>query len=144
MKSPRLLSDKHLLSQRTAVFEDDGTSAWLYLTAPRGNKPVADCWVYNRIPPPDPASIRSYQGGPPPACQGYADLEGTVGPEYFAMVKFVWASDGNAVSVWVGDQALGFIAGASLQGYSRFLLRDGPWGNVWDQALYDTSFPLGL
>lgn len=47
-------SEQHPGSRRWVVFEDDGTSAWLYLTAPDEMRPAADCWLYNRVPAPAP------------------------------------------------------------------------------------------
>ena len=66
------LEHKHPASRRLAVLEDDGTSAWLYMTEPDSRKPVADAWIYNRVAAPPADAIKSYRGGPPPAVQGYA------------------------------------------------------------------------
>ena len=46
------LDEQHPISRRFAVLEDDGNSAWLYLTEPNGERPCADAWVYDRIAPP--------------------------------------------------------------------------------------------
>ena len=51
MEEP-FLGERHQLSGRTGTFEDDGTSAWLYLSAPGTTAVVADAWAYNRVPPP--------------------------------------------------------------------------------------------
>src|SRR6185295_13020481 len=46
------MSDRHPISKRWAIVEDDGRVAWLYLTEPGTEKPAADCWLYNRVPTP--------------------------------------------------------------------------------------------
>jgi hypothetical protein len=72
------LDSQHSTSRRFAVLEDNGTSAWLYLTEPDSRTPVADAWVYNRIPAPSTKKILSYRGGPAPAAIGYTSDGGIV------------------------------------------------------------------
>jgi hypothetical protein len=59
------VSEPHPGSRRFAVFEDDGTTGYLYLTEPNGSKIAKDCWVYNQIPAPEPSEIQSRLGGLP-------------------------------------------------------------------------------
>ena len=61
------LDEMHPISRRFAVFEDDGNSAWLYLTEPNTRRPVADALVYNRIAPPRCEEVESFRPSPPPA-----------------------------------------------------------------------------
>ena len=49
-------------SGRLAVFEDDDTSAWLYLSGANDRKPIADVWVHNRISAPLTSEIENYRG----------------------------------------------------------------------------------
>lgn len=135
-----LFQDRHPLSQRHAVFEDDGTSAWLYLTRPAALQPVADCWVYNRIPAPPASEIGQYSGGPPPACREVAIDPAPYGGQYPPQVEFLWSTDGESVAVCVNGVATAFIAG-SQDGYCRNLLRTGPWGSPWDYRLFAGLFP---
>jgi hypothetical protein len=69
--------EQHPISRRNAVFDDDGISAWLYLTRPNSEEPVRDCWLYNRIAPPPYSEIDRYRGGQPPAPAGYAAVADT-------------------------------------------------------------------
>ena len=66
------LQAQHPESLRYAILEDNGTSAWLYLSEPDKPKPVADVWIYNRIEAPSRDEIRAYRDGPPPAAAGFA------------------------------------------------------------------------
>ena len=124
------------------MFEDDGTSAWLYLTGANSEQPMADCWIYNRIAPPDPSEIKQYQNGPPPACTGYASAADTVIDTNPPEVSFVWSKSGNDVSVRVNGVILGFISSQLTGGYSRRLLQNGPWGRTWNQAIFTGLFGL--
>lgn len=60
------LTEENTLSGRQAVFEDNGKSAWLYLTGRGSEKPAADAWVYNRIAAPRPEEVESFRPSPPP------------------------------------------------------------------------------
>jgi hypothetical protein len=139
-RPPRVIQEQHPVSRRWAIFEDDGVSAWLYLTEPDVKRPVADCGVYNRIAAPPNSDIERYRGGPPPACVGYAGLDarysGTEPPE----VCFRWSQDGEGVAVEVDGAPLGFVAPGTTRGVSRHLVRTGPWGNHWDEALFRRLF----
>ena len=90
------LDSKHSLSQRFAVFEDNGTSAWLYLTEPDSRKPVADAWVYNRVPAPPTKEIQAYRGGPPPAAIGYASDSALCPTPADHEWSFIWSTDGQS------------------------------------------------
>jgi hypothetical protein len=98
---------QHPLSKRSAVFDDDGTSAWLYLTAP--NTVDADA----------------------------EDIYTTPGlPE----VSFLWSKSGNDVAVCINGLVLAFISAQLSAGYSRLVLQNGPWGRVWNDAIYESLF----
>jgi hypothetical protein len=129
----RVLQDYHPVSQRYAVFEDDGTSAWLYLSRPAVFAPAADCWVYNRVPAPPAAELGHYQGGPPPACAEFAAPEAQLQLAHPPEVEFLWSGDGNSVAVRVEGRVLAFIADGGA-GYSRYLRQDGTWGEAWTSA----------
>ena len=134
------LDSQHQSSERFAVFEDDGTSAWLYLTECGIRRPIADIWVHNRIPAPATSEIKNYRGGPPPAANGYVG-EGTLcgAPSNFDW-QFLWATDGNAVALTKDGQPVAFASSDSKSGWSTGLIKNGPWGCVWDSALFDELF----
>jgi hypothetical protein len=138
-----LLSEQHPASRRWAMFEDDGTSGWLYLTEPGKRKPIADCWIYNRIPAPAPDDISSYRdrGGPPPAPEGYAGPDALVNalPDKRS-VRFVWSLDGESVALHINQELMGFIAQGVQRGFSKNLVEAGPWGRPLDSTLYAELF----
>jgi hypothetical protein len=136
------LEHKHPVSGLLAVLEDDGTSAWLYISNGESRRPVADAWVYNRIAAPALEAIQSYRGGPPPAAQGYAG-EGALcdDPSSYEW-SFVWSPDGQSVAVTQDGQAVAFIIGGQKGGYSRELVKDGPWGHPWSEKLFQSNFSV--
>src|SRR5438132_230494 len=72
------VSEQHPVSRRWAVIEDDGRAAWLYLTEPDTRKPVADCWLYNRVP--TPPHFDSVRDEPPVVPQTHAGMGATSQP----------------------------------------------------------------
>jgi hypothetical protein len=134
------LSERHPVSRRWAIFEDDGRSAWLYLTEPDHTAPAGDCWLYNRIPAPDPSEIAAFRPGPPPAACGFAGPEALVHEPDVTRMHLQWAADGGAVALLADGVPLGFLVAGERRGTSRYLARTGPWGNTWDQARYEAVF----
>jgi hypothetical protein len=131
-----LVSEQHPTSRRWAIVEDDGVSAWLYLTAPEAAKPVADCWLYNRVPAPPDSELRNWRGGPPPVSASFADPAALMAPPEEPAVRLQWSDDGEAVAVFFGPQLAGFIAPAESRGLSRNLQASGPFGHPLDETLY--------
>ena len=134
------LEDQHPVSGRLAVLEDDGTSAWLYLTETGTRKPVGDAWVYNRTAVPPVDAIKAYRGGPPPAAQGYVSEFALCHKPATHQWSFLWSSDGHAVAVVKDGRAVAFVAVGQRGGYSRELVKDGPWGHTWSDKLYRQVF----
>ncbi len=138
---------QHPVSSRWAVFEDDGITGFLYLTPPDEQRPIADCWLYNRIEPPPDEEAQSYaeSGTPPPATISYAGPHARYAPSAPPHVHFIWSRDGESVAVAVDGEVLGFITlvGRRAQSYSRKLARDGGGGNTWDEHLFHSLFGEG-
>lgn len=134
------LEDEHAESGLLAVLEDDGTSAWLYIFDAASRKPHGDAWVYNRIAAPPTEAIKSYRGGPPPAAQGYAGKDALCEDPSSHEWSFVWSVDGESVAVAKDGEPLAFIIGGQNGGYSRELVKDGPWGHPWSEKLFRSKF----
>jgi hypothetical protein len=135
-------TERHPISGRWSVFEDDGVSAWLYLTERDHPTPVADCWIYNRIPAPPETELGNYRGKPPPACIGYAGPNAQYTSTQSPDVRFVWSTSGEAVAVSIDGSILGLIV-LGVHGrcsFSRNLLKKGGWGNPWDEQVYQEVF----
>jgi len=135
-----LLAHQNPSSRRFVTLHDDGTSAWLYLTEPDSRKPCGDAWVYNRIPAPPKCEIARYRGGPPPAAREYAATSALCKAPSSHEWSFAWSCDGEAVALLKDDAPVAFIIAGTKGGYSRELVKDGPWGHPWSSKLYKTTF----
>ena len=127
-------------SNRYAFFEDDEISGWLYLTKPGEKKPDHDCWIYNRIPVIDPKDIINYKNGPPPASSEYAKDDSRIITPKGMNIRLLWSSDGHSIALMINDAPFGYINGYNKLGYSRNLIKPGPWGNVFDEILFNMLF----
>jgi hypothetical protein len=140
MSNDLFLSEQHPVSRRWAVFEDDGESAWLYLTQPDKEKPERACWIYNGITPPVDADPLEYaaDGKAPPVVGEYAGPGALYSGEYPPEVRFLWSSDGESVGAIINGSVLGFLDGtdARLGAYSKNLARKGPWGEPWNEEVF--------
>jgi hypothetical protein len=123
-------------SRRFAVFEDDGTSAWLYLTAPDSHKPIADIWIHNRTSAPHATEIAAYRGGPPPAAIGFADDSAICHAPDEHEWTLDWHLGGECVILIQDGIPIAMLTASDRKGWCRNLLRNGPWGNVWSNELY--------
>ncbi len=134
------IDEQNPQSSRFAIIEDDGTSAWLYLTERDKTMPVADVWVYNRIPAPPAEDIQSYRGGPPPAVSGYVSDSALCPSPKSHEWKFLWSADGESVAITKDGVPVACILAGQKRGYSRELTKDGPWGKTWSDELYAKVF----
>jgi hypothetical protein len=138
MAEDLFLSDQHPLSKRWAIVEDDGSTAWLYLTEPGTTQPVADCWLYNRGEAPPALSFGS--SGVPIVPTAHTNQVKGCEPPKASQVRLQWTVDGNGVAVWFQTELMGFIAGPQGAGYSRYLKAAGPFGAPLDQSVYVRVF----
>ena len=143
MNDKPFLSERHGESRRQAVFEDTGIAAYLYLSSADSNAIVADAWVYNRIEAPTIDEAKSCRPDPPPAAEGYATAEAYLPSPGAYVWSFRWAQDGQSVAICADGVALAFIRGGQRRGFSRHLLRSGPWGEPWSDEVYEATFSRG-
>jgi hypothetical protein len=134
------IDSQNSVSHRFAIFEDDGTSAWLYLTEPNAQEPCGDAWVYNRIAAPATKDISSYRGGPPPAATGYASDAALCESPQTHQWSIQWANDGESVALTKDGVPVACIVNEPKASYSRELIKDGPWGHVWSDSEFDRVF----
>lgn len=132
------VSEQHPVSRRWAVVEDDGCVAWLYLTEPDTLKPVADCWLYNRVV--TPSQFDSIRSEPPLVPQSHAGVGATSQPPAEESVRFRWSPDGESVAVFFDDELIGFIARGHQRGFSRHIRVSGAFGSVLDTELFQKVF----
>ena len=134
------LSEQNPVSRRWAVLEDDGLSAWLYLTEPNSEKPASDCWIYNRVLNPEPAESYLSRGVAPPAPSEYVRNSALLASPEASSFRLVWSEDGESVALFDSSILMGFIAGGYGQGFSRNLKKAGAWGSPLDEGVYESVF----
>ena len=120
-------------SGRQAVVEQNGTSAWLFITDSNG-EPVADCFLY------DVPGVSPKEDAPPPLEPRFASAEQVRMPVDEDDVKIIWSEDGNAVAARIHGKVAGFIDSNGLRGYSRAVNEDCPWAHRFDEALFRKLF----
>ena len=122
-------------SARQAVFEQTASSAWLYMTAPNGEPPIADCFLYNTGGEQQPDDE-----GPPPLDPQFASDYRIDLPVAEEDIELIWSPDGNAVAARIRGEMVGFIAPDELQGYSRSVRDDCTWAHRFDVELFKRNF----
>jgi hypothetical protein len=140
METRPFISEQNPISRRWAVFEDNGVSGWLYLTEPGSEKPTSDCWVYNCVTVTERAEHYMSRGMAPPAPASYADPTAEITEMDESAFTFRWAEDGESVAIFINDVLMGFIISRQGRGYSRNLMKVGPWGNPLDEEMYKNVF----
>jgi hypothetical protein len=121
------ISEQHPLSRRHAIFEDDGTSAWLYLTGPEAPRPVADVFVYNRHEPTDSVDDAG-QSRPPPIVTTFAGPGAVVVAPQRSVWRFRWSADGESVALERDGVAVALVASGQRRGRSVAIIAESPWG----------------
>ena len=136
------LSSRNAVSGRHAVFEDNGASAWLYLTEAGSQRPERDVFVYSPIEPvaKESAIAEAKAGKPPPLAADYAVSSEPFASPAVASLSFLWSADGQSVSLLHEGEPIAMIAAESQQGFSKAVARPGPYGLPWNQSVYRGHF----
>jgi hypothetical protein len=138
------LQDRHPRSHRYAILEDNGTTLWLYLTEPDDPTVVAQTWIFNHEQPIQSQEWPLFQASRPmfppeelPAVELIFDR-----PEVHTW-SFDWSSDGEAVAVFCDARPIAMAQSARRIGFSRTVIRAGPWGVPWCARTFHDLFGLG-
>jgi hypothetical protein len=134
------LTESHEDSKRQAVFDDDGTCAWLYLYEPDSEDIAADAFVYNRIPAPSIKQAEAVLPNQPPAPARYASDTALCASPQDHEWTFLWSKNGQSVALCKDNNPVAFIRFAKKPGYSKNLKKKGPWGNIWSNKIFNKTF----
>ena len=135
------ISDVHPLSNRWAILDDNGNSAWLYLSAPGVQQPEKDAFAYSPVEPVAELNIDAIrQGIPPILTRELASSDAVIRSMDTAQVNFVWAADGESVAIAYQGRLLAMIVSGSERGYSAALAKDGEFGQPWDESVFEQHF----
>jgi hypothetical protein len=136
------VDSKNPTSHRCAILEDDGRTAFLYLTATNTVRPERDIVVYCRDQPAAKVDWKEVErtGKPPPLTQDDASEKAVIKSPQKADFALVWSGDGESVLVLYRKTPWAMIVGGQTKGYSKALKRDGAFGLPWDQKAYEQAF----
>jgi hypothetical protein len=128
---------------KIGVFEDDGTTGYLYLVDPLTRQPEAACWLYNRVPAPKLKEALDYAGrgqAPPlPSDYKFAEYSPPRSDLTLVTIRVCWNSFGTAVWVKFQGTVLGLLAwdGFNWQSYPWLLDEPCKWGKPLTQDIAD-------
>jgi hypothetical protein len=131
---------QHETTKRWAILEDNGTSAWLYITDPDSTKPVADCFAYSCQPPEAQLPATWDRESPPPITTEFASNAACRADVAQDRIQLLWAASGNAAAVLLDSVPIAFIVVGEKQGHSRAIAVDGPYGRPWNAARFAEAF----
>lgn len=130
-----LLTSLSGASARQAVVEESTASAWLYMTGPEGEEPIALCYLYG-------SDAQPREDEPPPLDPTFASGYRVALPVTEDDVEIIWAPDGNAVAVRIHGEYVAFIGPEDLRGYSRSVAADCDWAHPFDVELFNRLFEM--
>jgi hypothetical protein len=138
------LQDRHPASHRYAILEDNGTTLWLYLTAPDEPTVVAETWIFNHDEPIQSQEWPLFQHGramfPP---EELSPVEVVFDRPEVHSWTFDWSADGEAVAVFCDAQPIAMVQSTRRLGFSRHVIRAGPWGVPWCARTFHSLFGMG-
>jgi hypothetical protein len=121
-------------SNRIAVFEDDGNTAYLYLLSEGGIDIEKMAIVYSRIEPVLTVDKERMNAGlPPKISKRYASDEAFIALPEEEKIEFKWSADGHSVAILYDGKERCFVSkNSELFGYSKAVKKDGPYGKPWN------------
>jgi hypothetical protein len=117
------------------IIEGDAQSVWMYLHDLESSSVIADAPICSLVALITIAEFKaSYHGeGAPPLVSGYAS-EGSVMPDMTVeRLRIEWGSAVPSVLVYVDDEPFTLIVASEKQGYSKAIVKPGPWGQPWNE-----------
>lgn len=128
-------------SGRHATLEDDGYSAWLYLTScSKKQEVIADCYVYSRVELPDELVMPFGKSGPPLLMRQFATAAAVQQSVPEDSLRLQFSRDGNSALLLLRGEPWALVTRDQKQGYSKSLSAAGPFGNPWDEEIYRELF----
>ncbi len=135
------IQDHNSNSGRVVTFEEDGSGAWLYLSSKSGNEIESDAFAYSIIPPLNELNKEEIKKGKPPILFKAIASDNAVLLNVKAKdIAFVWSKNGNSVALLHFNKPIAMILHGERFGYSKALIKDSPFGNVWNADKYDSKF----
>tara|TARA_R110001592_G_scaffold132514_1_gene347179 strand:- start:1775 stop:2293 length:519 start_codon:yes stop_codon:yes gene_type:complete len=134
--------DQNPKSGRVAILEDNGTSCWLYLTAPRERELEKGCLVYSAVEPTSTLNVEAlgHSGETPMLSREFASGTAIISGAKAENFTFEWSQDGDSVCVVYRGNPKTMLVGESEDGFSKAIAKEGLFGKPWDQSVYTQTF----
>lgn len=135
------IEEKSPISGRVAILEDNGTSAWLYLSPPSGEGIEKDAFAYSSIEPLEELNKSEIENGEAPKLiKNLATPSSVIVGAVESDLGFKWSKNGESVTLLHKGEAISAIYQNYKSGYSKSLSKASPFGNPWDNELYESEF----
>lgn len=131
----------HPESARCAILEDNGSSAWLYLTPAGGEGIEQDAFAYSPVAPREELNRAAIEAGNPPILtRKYASSRAVLESPEEHSFQFVWSSDGESVALLCNGDPIAMVVSGYDKGFSVALVSESGFGQAWDQSVYEAVF----
>ena len=134
------LSFRSDASGRHVTLEDDGYSAWLYLTSQSKYEVIATAFVYSRVELPEYRVMPFGRSGPPLLLRQFGTSVAVQRSVAQDSLRIQFSHDGNSAVVLLHGEPWAFVTYDQKDGYSKALSVAGPFGYPWDDQLYHEHF----
>jgi hypothetical protein len=127
--------------KKLAIFEDNGSSAWLYLASARNHDVEKDVFVYSPQAPCEELNRTGMQRGEPPILTtDCASERAMLRVEDETELSIVWSASGRSIALFHRDEALAAIYEDDDQGYSKALCKRCGFGKLWSDEKFAQHF----
>ncbi len=131
----------HPVTGRCVILEDNGNSAWLYLTPKSGEGIDKDAFAYSPVEPVNELNeIEIAKGNPPILTKKLASQDAVIDSAHKTDFSFKWSSNGESVAVLYKGKAIAMIHEEHQRGFSNALSQTSGFGEPWNQKLYSREF----
>lgn len=135
------LTNQNNTSNRWAILDDNGKSAWLYLSEKGSSKPYKDSFAYSPIEPVSKINLKAINKGEPPVLsKDLASKNAVIENPNQSDFTFHWSKDGESVTLLYKSQPISMIVKESKLGFSKSLKKKSPLGIPWDDKIYIKYF----
>ena len=133
--------ERNPVSGRYAILEDNGTSAWLYLTPQSGKGIEKDAFVYSPIEPREVLNKSEIENGKSPILtKNMSSASAVIENATRDQLSLVWSENGESVAVLYEGSPVAMIVEGERTGFSKSLSKDSFFGKPWEQGIYDRYF----
>lgn len=136
-----IFESEHPGSRKLAVFEDNGSSAWLYLASSASQEVEKDAFVYSpREPRFELNRSGMKEGEPPILVVEYASDTAVLNVTDENDLSIVWSDDGKSLALFHKADVLAAIYADDDEGYSKALSKRCGFGKPWSEEKYRRFF----